>query len=251
MHPYRLSLFACLSVAAALHAQDPGFQPAKLPTNQPQPAQAPAAGNGDEVRSAGLINSMEQLDNTTQLQPDYQISFRILEDRNEPIRLRVQDSGDIQAPHVGLVRAAGRTCRELAFAVKKELEKSYYQTATVIIAIDVIPRNPYGAAVAGGGGGTFVRPGMEFFTIFGHVLRQGKYELPLDEDVTISQAILRAGGPAQFANLNKVKLIRKTPQGNKAVQVNVEAIMKNGALERDIYIRNNDVLIIPEKNINF
>ncbi|MBL9144453.1 MAG: polysaccharide biosynthesis/export family protein [Verrucomicrobiaceae bacterium] len=250
MHPYRLSFFACLSIAAALHAQDPGFQPAKLPSSQPQPAQTQVSNSGDEVRSAGLINSMEQLDNTTQLQPDYQISFRILEDRNEPIRLRVQDSGDIQAPHVGLVRAAGRTCRELAFAVKKELEKSYYQTATVIIAIDVIPRNPYGAAVAGGGG-TFVRPGMEFFTIFGHVIRQGKYELPLDEDVTISQAILRAGGPAQFANLNKVKLIRKTPQGNKAVQVNVEAIMKNGALERDIYIRNNDVLIIPEKAVNF
>ncbi len=250
MQSYRLSLLACLLIASALQAQDPGFQPARLPTNQPQTVQAPASNGGDEVRSAGLINSMEQLDNTTQLQPDYQISFRILEDRSEPIRLRVQDSGDIQAPHVGLVRAAGRTCRDLAFAVKKELEKSYYQSATVIIAIDVIPR-PYGSAVAGGGGGTFVRPGMEFFTIFGQVMRQGKYELPLDEDVTISQAILRAGGPAQFANLNKVKLIRKTPQGNKAVQVNVEAIMKNGALERDIYIRNNDVLIISEKTVNF
>jgi len=238
-----------VSAASLLHAQDPGFQPARLPSQQQPAAQSPASTGGDEVRSAGLINSMEQLDNSTQLQPDYQISFRIIEDRGEPIRLRVQDSGDIQAPHVGLVRAQGRTCRELAFAVKKELEKSYYQIATVIIAIDVIPKPVYMGG--GGGGGSFVRPGMEYFTIFGQVQRQGKYELPIDEDVTISQAILRAGGPAQFASLGKVKLIRKTPQGNKPVQVNVEDIMKNGALEHDIYIRNNDVLIIPEKIANF
>jgi protein involved in polysaccharide export with SLBB domain len=234
--------------SADLHAQDPGFQPAKLPSQPTQITQSQSNSSADEVKSAGLINSMEQLDNTTQLQPDYQISFRIVEDRGEALRLRVQDSGDIQAPHVGLVRAAGRTCRELAFAVKKELEKSYYQTATVIVAIDVIPKvSSYGqpAGVSG------VRPGMEYFTIFGQVQRQGKYELPLDEDVTISQAILRAGGPAQFANLSKVKLIRKTPKGNMPVLVNVENIMKNGALEYDIYIRNNDVLIIPEKVASF
>ena len=226
-------------------AQDPGFQPAQAPR---QPAAQPAASTGgDEVRSAGLINSMELLDNSIPLQPDYQISFRIVEDRNEPIRLRVQDSGEIQAPHIGLVRAAGRTCRDLAFIIKRELEKSYYNKATVIIAIDVIPREQ-GRSSSGPGG---VLRGQEHFTVFGQVLRQGKYELPFDEDVSISQAILRAGGPAQFANLAKVRLIRKTPQGNKTVLIDVEQIMTQGALEYDIILRGNDVLIIPEKVASF
>ena len=35
---------------------------------------------------------------------------------------------------------------------------------------------------------------IDFFTVYGQVLRQGKYELPADEDITISQAILRSGG---------------------------------------------------------
>lgn len=241
------ALLVSLGACSLVSAQDPGFQPAQTPR---QPAAAQSGGNtaADDVRSAGMINSMELLDNSIPLQPDYQISFRILEDRGEPIRLRVQDSGDIQVPYVSLVRAAGRTCREVAFAVKKELEKSYFKVATVIIAIDVIPKNPN----AGGGGSTFGgRYGQEYFTIFGQVQRAGKYELPLDEDVTISQAVLRAGGPAAFANLKKVKIIRKTPQGNKAVQVDLESIMKKGALEFDVYVRNNDVVIIPEKVANF
>jgi protein involved in polysaccharide export with SLBB domain len=235
----------CGSLSSVI-AQDPGFQPAQA-ARQPATQPAPSSG-GDDVRSAGLINSMELLDNSIPLQPDYQISFRIVEDRSEPIRLRVQDSGEIQAPHIGLVRAAGRTCRDLALNIKRELEKSYYNRATVIIAIDVIPKVASGGSSMGPGG---VMRGQEYFTVFGQVLRQGKYELPFDEDVSISQAILRAGGPAQFANLGKVRLIRKTPQGNKTVLVDVEQIMTRGTLENDIVIRSNDVLIVPEKIASF
>lgn len=240
-------LLAAFGVCGAVVAQEPGFQPAQLPRQQQPISQGAGSTAPDEVRSAGLFNSMELLDNSIPLQPDYLLSFRIVEDKGEPIRLRVQDSGDIQAPYVNLVRAAGKTCRELAFTIKKELEKSYFKTATVIIAIDQIPKNP----MAGGGGGGGMVYGMDTFTVFGQVLRAGKYELSANEDLTVSQAVLRAGGPAAFANLKKVNVIRKTPHGNKKIQVNVEAIMKQGVLDQDIYIRNNDVLIIPEKVANF
>jgi hypothetical protein len=132
--------------------------------------------------------------------------------------------------------------------IKRELEKSYYNKATVIIAIDVIPKVSSSGSSMGPGG---VVRGQEYFTVFGQVLRQGKYELPFDEDVSISQAILRAGGPAQFANLAKVRLIRKTPQGNKTVLIDVDQIMTRGSLEYDVILRSNDVLIIPEKVASF
>ena len=191
---------------------------------------------------------MDQLDNTTALQPGYEISFRVLEDRAEPRTLRVQDSGDVYAPGVGLVHAEGKTCRELATTIKKALEQSIFQKATVIIAIDVIPQ-------ARGGSGGPVRGGVatvgDLFTVFGQVARQGKYELPTNTDLSISQAILTAGGQAQFANLKRVKIIRKTPSGNKTILVDVDSIMVKGTLERDIFIRANDVIIVPEKTVNF
>jgi protein involved in polysaccharide export with SLBB domain len=157
--------------------------------------------------------------------------------------LRIQDSGDILVPHLNLVKATGRTCRELAFSIKRELEKSYYKVATVIIALEQKAERHSGAA------GTPNAP--EFFTIFGQVQKQGKYELPADEDVSISQAILRAGGFAQFASTKAVKVVRRTPSGNKTVIVNLEDIMVNGSLDHDIYIRNNDVIIVKEKIAQF
>ena len=70
--------------------------------------------------------------------------------------------------------------------------------------------------------------------------------------MTISQAILRAGGFAQFANPKKVKLVRQLPNGeNKTILVNCDDIMRKGNLNKDIYIRNGDVVIVDERKVNF
>ena len=243
MKVHKALAFPCIVAAfwGQALAQDPGFQPAK-PQRQAVAQATPSA--SDEARSAGLINTMDQLDNSRALGYGDLVSFRIVEDRTPPIVLRVQDSGELQAPHVGLVKAAGRTCRDVALAIKHDLEKSYYKVATVIIALDR-------AADRHGGGAAGTPNAPEFFTIFGQVQRQGKYELPVDEDVSISQAILRAGGFAQFANTKTVRLVRRTPGGNKTVEVNMEDIMSRGNLEHDIYVRNNDVIIVKEKIAQF
>ncbi|MCA9458655.1 MAG: polysaccharide biosynthesis/export family protein, partial [Nitrospira sp.] len=170
------------------------------------------------------------------------ISIRILEDRREALQQTVAVTGEVQAPYVGLVNARGKTCRDLAFTIKRELEKNFFKHATVVIAIDTL--NPADQ----------IRErevDLEFYVMFGIVVRQGKYDLPSNEDISISQAILRAGGFAQFANKEKVKIIRKTPQGNKTILVNVDGIMRQGDLERDIFIRKDDVIIVEEKTVNF
>lgn len=237
-------LFFVTLAASALQAQDPGFQPAVTPTRPAAPTQAPA-NRGDEARGAGLIDSMERLDGNQTLIYDDKLSFRIVEEGAPPISLRVQDSGDIQAPYVGLVKAVGKTPKALAYEIKQALEGTYFVKATVIIALDERPMQP------GAGRRSMLAQQVEFFTIFGQVIRQGKYELPDNEDVTVSQAILRAGGFSQFAKATAVKVIRKTPQGNKTILVNVDAIMTKGELERDIFIRNNDVIIVKEAIAKF
>ena len=235
-------------VSSNSFAQDPGFQAPAAPARAAAPTPAPAPLNrSDEAKGAALLDSMERLDNTTLLQADDKISFRIVEEGAAPISLRVQDSGDIQAPFVGLVKAAGKTPKAVAIEVKRALEGTYFKVATVIVALDERPQ------VQGqqrrGPGGTVGE--VEYFTIFGQVIRQGKYELPWNEDVTVSQAILRAGGFSQFAKATGVQVIRKTPRGNKAILVNVDAIMTKGELDRDIYIRNNDVIIVKEAIVKF
>ncbi len=238
----RSTAFAVAFTATLSFAQDPGFR--ELEERRPA-APTPTAPTGDVSRSAAVINSMEVLDDTQPIESGDLISIRIVEDRGEPRQMRVGATGEIYAPHIGLVKASGRTCKALGFEVKRRLEQSYYNSATVIVAIDLKRIDDPNARVR------TASSEIDFFTVYGQVLRQGKYELPQDEDITISQAILRAGGFAQFANPEKVKLVRKTPQGNKNIIVNLDAIMRRGNLDYDIYIRSNDVIIVDEKKINF
>jgi protein involved in polysaccharide export with SLBB domain len=238
-------LIVCTS---QVQAQDPGVReyPDRSSDSTAQSEGGQSGPTAPVLKSAAVLNSMDVLDDSQAIEPGDVISMRIMEDRREPLQLRVGATGEVNAPHIGLVKAAGRTCRALAIEVKKRLELNYYNTATVIVAIDLKNQdmNPNARIRTSG-------YDIDFFTVYGQVLRQGKYELPADEDITISQAILRAGGFAQFANATKVKLVRKTPQGNKTVLVDLEQIMRKGNLDIDIYIRNNDVIIVDEKKVNF
>ena len=241
--PLLLILLVSAATSSFLLAQDPGVR--EYDERRGNAAGGAPAPTGEVARSAAVLNSMEVLDDSQPIEPGDVISMRVVEDRREPLQLRVGVTGEVNAPHIGLVKAAGRTCKQLAFEVKRRLELNYYNSATVIVAIDMRRIDGPNANMRSSS------TDINFFTVYGQVLRQGKYELPADEDISISQAILRAGGFAQFANTQSVKLVRKTPQGNKTVRVDLDRIMRRGQLEYDIVIRENDVLIVDEKKVNF
>lgn len=233
-----LSLFGLLASMTVIHAQDPGFRPAE-PSRSRQAAPAPS---GSVNAGAAVLTSMDVLDRTRPISPGDTISIRIQEDRRDALQQVVAVTGEVNAPYVGLIRASGKTCYELGHNIKRELEKNFFKNATVLVAIDQI--NPLDRVKE-------AEVQLEFYMMFGFVARQGKYDLPSNEDITISQAILRAGGFAMFANKEKVKVIRKTPQGNKTILVDVNGIMQRGDLDKDIYLRKDDVVIVDEKTVNF
>ena len=53
----------------------------------------------------------------------------------------------------------------------------------------------------------------------GQVLKQGAVEIPSNEKLTVSQAILLVGGLADFADKRRVKLIRKKADGTTQVTI--------------------------------
>ncbi len=234
-----LSFLLLVIAVTGLKAQDAGF---RIPEQSGRAARQAAATGGSVNAGAAVLSSMDVLDNNQTIASGDLISIRILEDRRDALQLTVAVTGEVQVPYVGLVTAKGKTCRELAFAIKKELEKNFFQHATVVIAIDKINLEDSIRTQ---------EKELDFYVMFGIVAKQGKYDLPANEDISISQAILRAGGFAQFANKERVKIIRKTPHGNKTILVNVDGIMRQGDLERDVFIRKDDVIIVEEKKINF
>src|SRR5688572_20738565 len=82
--------------------------------------------------------SVASLDDRQKLGPGDRVTYRVIEDQDEPRSLTVTDSGDLQVPYLGLVHAAGKTSLQLAREVKAVLEKQLYYRATVIIALEVV-----------------------------------------------------------------------------------------------------------------
>ena len=86
----------------------------------------------------------------------------------------------------------------------------------------------------------------------GQIKNQGSMEIPADETLTVSKVILRAGGLADFANRRKVKLVRKKgPAQTETIIVDLVEILDKGHVEKDPVIEPDDLIIVPERLINF
>ena len=87
--------------------------------------------------------------------------------------------------------------------------------------------------------------------VLGAVNRPGEFPLS-DEDTTLSQAILSAGGFARFARTNRVKLIRSLEDGSSETStINLDDVFERGDRSNDPILRAGDVVRVDERLINF
>ena len=69
---------------------------------------------------------MEVLDTSRRLGAGDRLSYRVVEERRDPVALYITDSGELEVPLIGRVPATGRTCKEIALAIKPMLEREYF-----------------------------------------------------------------------------------------------------------------------------
>jgi polysaccharide export outer membrane protein len=197
----------------------------------PSIAKTPSADLPPTTSTVMRTNSMEVLDDKKKLGSNDFVSFRVVEDRdNDSQRLRVNDSGELEVPYIGLVPAQGKTCKELAFNIKSALEKEYYYHATVILAVDRVSDKSRGRIY-----------------VYGSVKSQGPQEVPPDENYTVSKAVIRAGGFGDFANKRKVKVTRKD---GKDFTVDLKRVIEEGHTEEDVVLQPDDQIYVPQRLIN-
>ncbi|MEW6301908.1 MAG: polysaccharide biosynthesis/export family protein [Verrucomicrobiota bacterium] len=200
-----------------------------LVASSAEPAQTNAP-----TRLAGAT-SMATLDDRQKLGPGDRITYHVIEDKDEPRTLTVKDTGELDVPYYGLVEAAGKTSRQLAQEIKKLLERDLYYRATVMISVEVVNK----ARVTGR------------VYVTGQVRTPGGFEIPADEHMTVSKAVLRAGGFSDFSDKRNVHLVRKTATGAETFKVNVLDVWQKGALEKDLVVQPGDMIVVPARLVNF
>jgi protein involved in polysaccharide export with SLBB domain len=199
-----------------------------------------AAAEGDlaarrEVRLKKAAVEMNRLDSELKLAVGDQISFRINEDREEkPRQLLVTDSGEIELPYIGRHRVVDKSCKEAALEIKKRLEENYYYCATVMISVDQYTRSRGSVIVAGA------------------VRNAGEIALPQGEEMTVSRAILKAGGFAEFADKDSVRLTRVNADGKREDRIiDVQEILEKGRMDKDVPLQKGDAIYVKQRGINF
>lgn len=203
-------------------------------TTSPLPSSAtstiPASTNA--FRAASATNA---LDDKLKLGIGDRLSYRIVEDLEDPKSLIVTDSGDIEVPLIGRVPAVDKTCKQLAAEVKTRLEEDYYYNATVVLAVDLFNRSR----------------GRVY--LVGYVRAPGPLEIPSDEVFTVGKAVMRAGGFSDYADKRRVRITRKSPAdpNGRIIEVDVGSILEDGRSENDLKLEVGDLIYVPSRLFKF
>jgi polysaccharide export outer membrane protein len=131
---------------------------------------------------------------------------------------------------------ADKTCKQIADEITVALEKDFYKKATVVLSLNLANRL------------------LGRVYIWGQVRTQGPLDMQMNENLTASQAILRSGGFADFANKSKVKVVRGSAgaHGEKQTfELDMVQILENGKTENDIMLQPGDLIIVPSRLVNF
>lgn len=200
-----------------------GWLPRASAQMSPELPPAPAANN---------ITSMEALDERQKLGPGDRVSYRVIEDKEDAKSLLISDTGDLDVPYLGRVKAADKTCKAVAREIQQALTNDLYYKATVIVAVDLLNK----------------KRGMVY--LVGRIKNSGPQDIPSDEVLTLTKAILRAGGFTDFADKKKVKVTRRMGSTNKVFILDVTEILEKGKTEKDLKLEPDDMIYVPSRMIN-
>ena len=189
-----------------------------------------------------VASSMDALDDKHKLASGDRLSYRVIEDQidtKEPLEpkvLFVADTGDLEIPFLGRFPAVGKNCKQLAHEIKAALEKDYYYQATVVIAVELRAK----------------RSGAVY--VVGQVRLTGPVDMPGDEQLTLSKAVLRAGGFTDYADKRHVKVTRKVDAdagASKTFTVDLNEVLEEGKTDKDLLLEPGDTIFVASRLFKF
>ena len=93
-----------------------------------------------------------------------------------------------------------------------------------------------------------ITPAPIQFTVLGRVGSPGTFETA--RDINVLEALSLAGGGTEFANLDRITILRKTADGLRALSANIKPLMRGNVnaadLERAniVQIEEGDTIIV-------
>ncbi len=135
---------------------------------------------------------------------------------------RVNSSGQISMPLIGTIEAGGKTVSELETLIAAKLSESYLQDPQVSVFVKEFS--------------------SQRLTIEGAVGSPGIY--PLQGRTTLLQAMARAGGVSDIANLQGIVVFRTVNKKKMAALFDLQAIRGGNAEDPEVY--GDDIIVVDQ-----
>lgn len=201
-----------------------------------------------------IIGSVESPKDDESIKTGDALEIFVKEDKSFNGIYQVRERGDIIIPSVGRIPVAGLSVSGAGDAIKRVLEQSQLQEATLIV--DRVRRAQVGVSGADSGssaGPTPVDGGQRIVVLMtGKVNRPGQHSLQLKggRPIGVYEAILMAGGVSRFADDQKIHLLRKGDDG-KNYRIPVDVTKIEAGEVPDPAIGDGDIIVVPEKVFGF
>ncbi len=134
----------------------------------------------------------------------------------------VRPDGGISFPLAGDVQAAGLPVTTIRDTLAGQLSR-YIPDPVVTVSIKEIRGNR--------------------IYILGQVNRPGPFVM--NPRVDIMQALAMAGGTTAFAALNDIKILRRSPDGQRVIKFRYGDVEKGRNLEQNIVLESGDIIVVP------
>jgi polysaccharide biosynthesis/export protein len=171
------------------------------------------------------------------LQPGDTIEVNVWQEPKLNRTVVIGPDGMIAFPLAGTVRAGGLTTEAVEAALKARLQKQY--TAELDVSVGVAKLREVEK-----------KEEKDFFPMVymtGEVNKPGNVQI--DRRTTVLQAIAMAGGLGPFAAKKRIQVRRKVNGQETMYPFNYEDVEEGRDLTGNIFLKDGDVIVVPEKGI--
>lgn len=173
------------------------------------------------------------------IQPGDTLTVNVLEDPSIDRSVLVLPDGGISLPLAGSVSAAGLTVSQLENRLEDRLASNFASRPNVFVAVGPLAEPP-----------EMLEEEPEIISVFivGEVNNPGT--LQLEPGTNLLQALAAAGGPSRFAATKRIQLRRVDAAGQERLaQFNYQAVLVGAARPQLWYLRDGDVIVVPERRL--
>lgn len=181
------------------------------------------------LAGAGLFLSVGQVlaetitDEDYRLAPSDMVVVRVLGDKDADFESRVTKKGSLEHPWLGPVEVKGKTKSEVVKILKDLLVPDYYVNPQIVLEIrDYSDRT---------------------VTVLGQVNQSGQVKFPIEQGLTVLQAIGMAGGFSKSANRKKIQILRG---GKPVTEFNFIEYEKNPGKAKIPTLEPGDIIVVSE-----